>query len=264
MPSFSVTSFDYFLWKTTCYSKKGKYRRSVCRLFDWSVFLLAGCLTTLLGSQPGSNFCIEAGISHHTHSHAQRRALTPLMCPLAPVVPSSRYHPSHPSIRGFIPLPLTARLPYFDSDIYFLSPALYSCQRIPNPSSHFSRSAYLLPLALHPCHLDHASSRTYKSKQISSMMETPTPCGPSSADTNQYLAITIHILVAVGFSYLLRLLYQLIRWLLFSRLRSPDERDGESPSPLLIRFLDSSSKCKDLKLTVLVSFTSISRRKHRH
>ena len=186
------------------------------------------------------------------------------MCPHAPGVPSSRYHPSHPSIRGFIPLPLTASLPY-----QYLLPFVLPCIpanafTTPHPTSPKAPTCYHSPCipVIQSTHL-HASSRTHKSKQISSM-ETPTPCGPSGADANQYLAITIHILVAVGFSYLLRLLYQLVSWLLFSRRRSPDERDGESPSPSLTQPLDSLSECKDLKLTMLVSFNSNSRRKHRH
>ena len=175
-------------------------------------------------------------------------------------------YPSYASIRGLIPYLL-------QQDSHALTPAfasfplaLDSCQSVPNPSYYFSKSAYLLPL---PCihvvlsTLLHASSFNYESKQMSSM-ESPTPCQPSSTDTNQYLVITVHVLVAVGISYLLRLLYQLITWLLFSHRCSPDERDGESPSPSLIQPLDFLSECKDLTLTMLVSFNSISRRKCRH
>lgn len=95
-------------------------------------------------------------------------------------------------------------------------------------------------------------------------MDTLTLCQPSRPDINQYLAITIHILVAVGFSYLLGLLYQFITWLLFSHRRPPDERDGESPSPSLVNLLHSLFACNDLKLTMLISFNSISRRKYQH
>lgn len=109
----------------------------------------------------------------------------------------------------------------------------------------------------------HISSHIYESKQISSM-DTLTLYQPSGANTNQYPAIIIYILVAVGFSYLPRLLYQFITWLLFSHRRPSDERDGESPSPSLVNFLHSLFECKDLELIMLISFNSISRRKYQH
>ncbi|CAF9913828.1 MAG: hypothetical protein ALECFALPRED_009115 [Alectoria fallacina] len=43
-------------------------------------------------------------------------------------------------------------------------------------------------------------------------MATTTPCQPLNADTDQYLFILIRIFAAVGISYLLRTLYQLMKW----------------------------------------------------
>ncbi|KAF6228906.1 hypothetical protein HO133_007018 [Letharia lupina] len=51
-------------------------------------------------------------------------------------------------------------------------------------------------------------------------MATNTLCQPSNADTNQYLFTTTRVLAAVGFSYLLKALYQLMMWPLLSHRSS--------------------------------------------
>ena len=70
-------------------------------------------------------------------------------------------------------------------------------------------------------------------------MATTTPCQPSSEDFNTY-PITVRLLAAVGFSYLLKVLYHLIKEPLFSHcsplgIHTPD---GIS-SPLFLCDLSS-------------------------
>lgn len=80
-----------------------------------------------------------------------------------------------------------------------------------------------------------------------SSMQTTSPCQPSDGEINTYLLITARILAAVGLSYILRDLYQLIKWPLFSHPWRLEVPDGKRSLP---RSYDTFS-CEAFKLTVL-------------
>lgn len=99
------------------------------------------------------------------NEHAQRRALTPLMCQHAPSFPYLAYrpmtdHPSHPSIRGFIPSAYSkSPMPRYQQLLPFLSP--WIAANTFRPLILLLQSAYLVALALHPCHPVNASSHIF-------------------------------------------------------------------------------------------------------
>lgn len=73
------------------------------------------------------------------------------------------------------------------------------------------------------------TNRPTSSPHPPSSMETTTPCQASNANTNQFLLITTRLLATVGFSYLLSVLYQLLRRQLLSRHASLERVDGKHP-----------------------------------
>ncbi|CAD6569765.1 MAG: hypothetical protein ASARMPRED_003136 [Alectoria sarmentosa] len=72
-------------------------------------------------------------------------------------------------------------------------------------------------------------------------MATTTPCQPFNADTNQYLFILIRIFAAVGVSYLLRTLYQLIKGPPFSHRPPLDRSDAVAEENIGLDMDDTAS-----------------------
>lgn len=115
------------------------------------------------------------------------------------------------------------------------------CSRLPQipvkvlhlPHQSFHLKPLLVPTCLRPLPSRRSIPTTSPilPYHISSMA-TNTLCQPSNADTNQYLFTTTRVLAAVGFSYLLKALYQLITWPLLSH-RSSLNRPNGKPSLFL-------------------------------
>lgn len=110
------------------------------------------------------------------NEHAQRRALTPLMCQHASVVPSLPYlayrpmtdHPSHPSIRGFIPSAYSkSPMPRYQQLLPFLLPWIAANTF---PTSHptspelLPRSTRLASLSSRPSIFTHLHTSTSRSR----------------------------------------------------------------------------------------------------
>ena len=63
-----------------------------------------------------------------------------------------------------------------------------------------------------------------------SIMATMLFCQPSPTSTDQFLVITIRILAVLGFSYLLKSLYQLLSWLRSPHRSAAGRPNGKHPS----------------------------------
>ena len=127
-----------------------------------------------------------------------------------------------------IPLLLTTRLPCLSACPQFAPTCLeypVNAFHLPHQSFHIEplNCPYLPSIpAIPSTHSPYLTKPPISSPDDISSMATTALCQPSSGDTIPYVLITTRILAIVGFSWLLKSLYQLTEWPLFSH-RSPRE-----------------------------------------